>query len=389
MIELSNYIEKKFSEELKLNILLSQEELNLQELSITTKQIDWDSFLKLAVKHRLISQIHKNIKYLEKITPPEIIERFKQVKLDQTAKALNFITFVLKIHQLLKEKNIQHCFFKGPLLSYELYQDIGFRNFGDIDMLVEIARVEEAKKIIEDIGFRCINPSTSYSDRQKKINYTISHHYFFRNEINNVNVELHWNISNPKSFFNIETDEILTSSEIIQVSNTDLPYISRTINLVYLAAHGSVHQWFRLFWIKDFSVLLSKTSAADLKNAIELSKKLRLEKSFYQACQLANLLYKNDFPDFIKTKITTKSYSGIPLKSIRTNELKFRGIGGKILFVFYKLQLKKSVAYYFDSVFRLRTHPTDWELIKLPDKLFPLYYLLRPFLLIYKSFVRK
>jgi len=277
MTEFTTYIDKNFSNELKLCILLSQEELDSIDLIKVLQQIDWDSFLRLSIKHRLISHIHKNIQYLEKNAPQEIIEKIRQYKLDQTGKALNYMTFVLKIHQLFKGKNIQHCFFKGPLLSHELYQDVGFRNFGDIDVLVEFSSIEEARKNIEDSGFTCIYPSNQFTDLQKKINYKLSHHYFFRNEIANINLELHWNISNPKTFFNFETDDILSTTEKIQISNTDLSYISRTVNLVFLAAHGSVHQWFRLFWIKDFSVLLSKTNAEDLKNAFELSKKLRLE----------------------------------------------------------------------------------------------------------------
>ena len=50
------------------------------------------------------------------------------------------------------ENGIKHCFFKGPLLSLELYQDIGYRNFGDIDILVEKDDVENAKNIKNNIN---------------------------------------------------------------------------------------------------------------------------------------------------------------------------------------------------------------------------------------------
>lgn len=384
-----NYIDRKYSKEFKLLILLSQDELEPEKLLQHFSDINWNTFLELVIKHKLVSQIHKNIHILEKMAPYEVLERIKQYKIQQTQKALNYMSFAINIHQCFAKKSIPHCFFKGLLLSQEIYGDIGFRSFSDLDLLVDIRHIEEARRIIEELGFTCINPDSDFSAKQRKINYSLSHHYFFRNETKNINVELHWNISNPQSFFNVSTNEILSSAESIFISGLQIPYLSRGINLVYLASHGSVHQWYRLFWLKDFSVLLSQTNVEDLKIALELSQKLKLETCFHQACLLANLFYKAKLPDFFQDKSIWDIFIRIPVKSIHTNELKFRGSLNKVGFVVYKLLLKRSAVYYWDLLFRLRTHPTDWAIIRLPDKLFPLYYVFRPFLLIYRNILKK
>jgi len=382
MMDFSNYIEKNFSNELKLILLLSQEELNPTDFDKKSKQIDWDIFYKLVIKHRLISHILKHSEYLSNIIPAEFIQKLKQEKIEQSKKALNYTNYLIQIHDLFVENNILHCFFKGPLLSFELYGDVGYRNFGDIDVLVNKVDVERAKGIIEGLRFVCIYPRIKFSERQKNVNYSISHHYHFTNKV--IDIELHWSITNPKSFFGIESSEIITNSTTINISNRDIPYISETMNFVFLAAHGSIHQWYRLFWIKDFSVLLSKSGSEKIMNAWEFSKKLKLEKCFWQACQLAHIIYKSEIPDTIELK-KNDSYILIPLKSIGINDLKQQGIIGRIKFVFYLLKLKVSWKYYFDLVYRLRTHLTDWEKLKLPDSLFFMYYILRPFLLFFKS----
>lgn len=379
------YIKNKFSNEMNLLILLSRDEFVRQEISLLVKNIDWDLFLEFILKHRLVSHIYKHSQYLEEFIPPGVVEKIKQIKIDQSGKSLNYTIYLIQIHQRLIENSILHCFFKGPLLSLDLYNDAGFRNFGDIDILVEKNNVEKARQIIETLGFNCIYPRMKLTERQRNVNYSISHHYHFKHQYKNIDIELHWSITNPQSFFGKNTSELIAKSEKIKINTIDAPYISRVDNLVFLAAHGSIHQWYRLFWLKDFSVLLSKTNPGDFKKAVELSKFLKLEKCFSQACLMSHVIYNTEIPAFFKSNKREEYLIQIPLKSIQLNELKQQGVTGKIKYVLYRFKLKPDIKYYFDLIYRLRTHLSDWEILKLPNKLFFLYYILRPFLLIYKN----
>ena len=382
------YIEDWFSSELKLLISLSQKEINIDSVSGKLSKINWDLFIQLVLKHRLVSHILKHINKIENQIPNEIIDSLKEIKLNQSKTSLEYTGILIKINDLFQKKNIKYISFKGPLLSLELYDDIGFRNFRDLDILVEKENIEEAKKIIENLNFKCIYPRIPLSDQQRKVNYSISHHYHFTHNEKLIEIELHWNMTNPKSFFCITTKDIISNSKSIDISNQDVPYISTTENLVYQAAHGSIHQWYRLFWLKDFSELLLKYSKDEIKNAWKLSKELKLEKCFCQACILSHLIYNIEIPDFINFNIN-KNLITIPLNSIRINDLSQQGLKGKIKFVFYRLQMKPDFKYYFELIYRLRTHLSDWELLKIPKYLFFLYYLLRPFLLVFKFLFRK
>jgi len=372
MIDLKKHIEQKFSDELKLLLFISQDKIDNQTFSGSLNKIDWDEFLDLTIKHRLVSHVLQHSEYLAEHFPISTYEKLIDVRLKHSKTSLNYAIHAIRIFQEFREKEISHIFFKGPLLSLELYNDIGYRNFGDIDVLVEKKDAEKAKELLEELGFTCIYPKIKLSEKQKEINYSISHHYQFVHPIQPIHIELHWNITNPQSYFGIESQVIISNSINLKVSNYELPYISKIENIVFQAAHGSIHQWYRLFWLKDFSKLITITNSEDLKKAFELSKKLKLQNCFIQACLLSNLLYKTDVPSFDSFSIR-KSLRKIPLNSISEKDLSKQGIIGKIKFVFY----------------RLRTHLTDWELIKLPKKLFFLYYLLRPILLIYKFLFRK
>jgi len=387
MIKFNTYIDCRFSKELKLIIFLSQESINNKHSS-SLDDIDWEEFIRLVRKHRMISHVLKHLSYLADNFPIPVYEKLIEIRLHQSKRALNYVIHGIRVFRKFEENNISHCFFKGPLLSLDLYKDIGYRNFGDIDILVGQSDAERAKDIIEELDFDCIYPKIEFTEKQKKINYKLSHHYHFKHPKQTIDIELHWKLSNPKSYFGKETFELLESVRKLTVSKFELPYISNIDNLVYQAAHGSIHQWYRLFWLKDFSVLLQKSTNEEIKEAVELSRKLKLQKCFVQACMMVKLIYKNQIPDLVDDKIQS-SLIYTPLTSIATTDLGQKGIKGKIKFVLYRLKLKKDLNYYFELIYRLRTHLTDWEILRLPNSLFFLYYLLRPFLLMYKFLFQK
>lgn len=387
-MQLSNYIKEQFSNELKLLISLSQNDFDVKSDFEVLPEINWDVFLGLVLKHRLVSHVLKHSNELASKIPQEIIAKLKEIRLIQSKKSLEYTSILIKIANQFRNNNIKFISFKGPLLSFELYNDVGFRNFNDLDILVNADDVEKAKKIIEDLEFKCIYPKIELSDKQRKINYSLSHHYHFKNKPKSIDLELHWSISNPKSFFGVSTQEIISNSQIFDVSNHNISYLSTIENLVYQAAHGAIHQWYRLFWLKDFSELLKKVNPKQIKKALELSKKLKLNRCFLQAIALSHLIYNIDLPDYRNIEIN-KNLMEIPLKSISSTDLNQQGIKGKIKSLIYRLKLKPDLNYYFELTYRLRTHLTDWELLKLPESLFFLFYILRPFLLIYKFLFKR
>ncbi len=387
MKNIRKYIQK-FPEELKLLIYLSQETGNNNSYEGNLEHIDWDKFLQLVIKHRLTSHILKHSRFLAENIPIPTYEKLMEIRLDRSKLSLNFAIHAIRMYQKFEEHDIKHCFFKGPLLSLELYQDVGYRNFRDLDLLVNLKDVEKAKLIIEELGFDCIYPRIQLSAKQQRANYKLSHHYHFIHPAQITQVELHWNITNPKSFYEKKTEDIINNSRKISVSNYSLPYLSKINNLVYLAAHGSIHQWYRLFWLKDFSVLIANTSRKDINKAYELSKQLHLEKCFLQACSLSELFYKTE-TSILKSRKVKPGLLKTAIKSIKTTDLSQKGVTGKIQLVLYRLRMKPTFRYHFELLYRLRTHLSDWEIIRLPDAFFFLYYLLRPFLLIYKFFFLK
>ena len=54
--------------------------------------------------------------------------------------------------------------------------------------------------------------------------------------------------------------------KLVELAGLLIPYISEIENIVFLAAHGAVHQWYRLFWLKDISVLIEDEISAAVED---------------------------------------------------------------------------------------------------------------------------
>lgn len=387
MIKKYQHIVPQLTNELQMLILLSQDYLNNKEakkIELLETAVDWNLFYDLTRKHRLTSHVLKNLYYLSNNVNKEIKQKLITAQKECSKKALLYSQFLIKIHMQLKKYQIPHLFFKGPLLSLQLYRDIGQRDYRDIDLLVPVQHIEVARELIQELGFFMLAPKKKLNRKQQKINYTISHHYHLTKPNSMLEIELHWNMTNPKTFFPIDTKKLIQNSININISNHKIPSVSTVENLAFLAAHGSIHQWYRLFWLKDFSEMIHQSHYEDIYQAWKLSQKLKLEIPFWQACILSHIIYNIDIPEFISNIKKNKQFIHSCIQSIANKDFKKQGLSGKIKFILYRLKLKPDFKYYFSIIYRLRTHFTDWEILPLHSKFFFIYYIIRPFLLLYK-----
>ncbi|MEA3317484.1 MAG: nucleotidyltransferase family protein, partial [Bacteroidota bacterium] len=245
-----------YSKELKLLYRLSYESSKISDFEAQT--INWEQFYTLAKRHRLIPYLIKNIEKTKAVIPSFLIERLIVANKNNTKRMLKYSAEIIHLAQLLKKNKIAYAFFKGPVLSYELYNDIGIRHSGDIDLIIEKKHISKFNTILLQSNYTRKEPGFALTKKQEKANFSISHHYLYKHKTRNVPIELHWNLTNPGSLFPISTEELLKRKREVPFQDNKIFTLSKTDKLLFLAIHGSIHRWYRLFWLKDFAEI-SKT----------------------------------------------------------------------------------------------------------------------------------
>ena len=170
----------------------------------------------------------------------------------------------------------------------------------------------------------------------------------------------------------------MAGSTVYTLSQEDLP--------VYLLIHGSLHSWARLKWLVDFSVWMRRASDPDWEGLQTKMKDLSLQRSLAQGILLAHRLFSMSIPEPLQELLAAEpqaqdmaEHSLKAILNVRYTAAD-KGRFQRLKIILYKTKLKNNLQYKWNTLTEIWVIPDDWLDLPLPDVLFPLYWLLRPFL---------
>src|SRR6056297_3507566 len=182
-------------------------------LADDASNIDWEQLAKLVTSHKLTSLVFPRLSSFQEEIPEKIYRKLKNTNHRYTRRSLVQIEQTIHLQQLLDQEKIPAIFFKGIVLSQRLYGNPASKNSIDIDLLMPLEHVARATRLLQDKGYRMTYPAITMTPRQTRMNYRISHHYGFHHPQKGVHLELHWNLTNPRSLLPLDFDDLYERSE--------------------------------------------------------------------------------------------------------------------------------------------------------------------------------
>ncbi len=141
----SNMILSK-EEKFLINILFEENELDNKSF----KLLDYEKLVKNTSSHLMIPAIYINLKkkkYLKKI-PEDLKKYIEEIYVINRTRNETLLKEINEISEILKSKSIDHVFLKGSAhVICKIYNDIGERMIGDIDILVSNDSVQSIKAL--------------------------------------------------------------------------------------------------------------------------------------------------------------------------------------------------------------------------------------------------
>ena len=338
---------------------------------INSHSIDWALFLALTQRHRVLPMVYHNIHHWNINVP--IKNDLKIASLQHTKNALQQTALLLEINKLFQENNIECLHFKGPTLSYLLYQESSLRQYRDIDLLIEKKDIQKSIALLIQNGFELKTPY--FKKEYLNIRYQLySKDHLF--EKYNCQIELHWSLSDL--FNNKINQSFFSNKKTILLHHQSIQILDEPYYLSYLMLHGCCSGWTRLHWLIDI-VDFIKTHSIDwqkIKNIMEMA---GYSKALDEVIELLFLFFSIEIPINRNTpKKLIKNAKNLLQLPIKKSSLSQGGIH-----VVYRqcILLNKKKKKKISLVTKLLiSPPVDWQLLPLPKSLFFLYYPLRPFL---------
>lgn len=224
---------------------------------------DWDAVISIAAIHRCSTMAYRVCSEPEiqdyLTVPATIMDRwrdhysgtFMSVMLEQGP--------FLRVLDEMDQGGIEALGIKGLVLGHWLYGDATLREHDDLDVLIPESCAEPADQVLKSIGYARHNPPIGLPRISKRESIN-SRSYYGTNGLPPIDISFDplrsfWLPRNPADeWFTEWWDRRIT----VQIGGVPVPTLSPEDTFIYLSRHLQFHDFFRLNWFVDLTLLLRR-----------------------------------------------------------------------------------------------------------------------------------
>ncbi len=351
--------------------------------------LDWEKTEQIAKHHGLAAVLYTNlISHAAGLVPESVKASLKNEAQRNYKINLHLTAEIIRLDKLLSPTGISICPIKGPLLSKQLYGDLGLRATRDIDLLLPEDQVLAAEKTLLAAGYIRTAPRTALSPAQWKFYKNKAHHFHFEYPKRRGLIEIHWALSSPDLLPVSTTRQFLSRARPLQEYPSMLGLADEDL-FCFLVFHGAKHGWELFKWLADIALLMRRSPDLDWQTIHAQMAEFDLLRPLGQGLLLAQDLFNVQAPPQAMPLLDQPPVQRLAQKAlaISTSDDGFGGEPGRFLgfnILRYTLGLKTSWKSKFFQLYNAWINPEDWDDLILPEWLFPLYIPLRPFLWLHR-----
>jgi hypothetical protein len=350
--------------------------------SLLCQPIRWDSLLDLAVRHGTEPLLYEAISSIAERDPDAIatdtMRALQQGHRLNLRKSLLLSRELIRILDRLENLKIEAIPYKGLALAEFLYGDIALRQSGDIDLLIRPQDFPRVRDAVRDLGFM---PHTVLSKAQERAYLKSGYECSFDGSAGPNLLEVQWAIQ-PR-FYAIDFDMagIFERAVTVNVAGRAMRTPSAEDLFLTLSAHAAKHVWGRLIWICDLARIMAVPNLnwpwiASQARALGVVRILRI--SMLAAHKLLGVAISNAasqsffangdaVADAVTEEIQTHLVSETPYNAESLSYFR----------LMLRLRERASDRRRFLQRLIFTPGPGEWDAVRLPGPLFPLYSLVR------------
>jgi hypothetical protein len=372
-----------------------QADAELQAL-VAQVDVDWQEFQRLVEQHGVQPLVYQSSRQaLRGWIPADVGQTLSRSYAEGVQRAFHYTAEAVHLSKLFAQHQLTMVPLKGLVLSQRIFGNVGMRHSEDLDIWIDPNQFQQVEQILERAGYKRSYPAFQLSPKQQQVFLEIAHHCHYEHPERQVWIELHWRPYAEDLLPATYSAEMLRRTQPVHVGGHSFNCLADGDLLLYLCLHVAKHQWSRLKWLCDIAALLSTDLAIDWATWQQEIIALGMAHLVAQSLLLAQAFFAAPLPTqlnllFQKIKSTDQVVADYAL-FLTTYDDKYM-IGGELnLFKFKRavssLTLHQDFIRRCAEFRRLWLVVDDWQVVRLPDSLFGLYYVLRPFLWLWRYHV--
>ncbi len=353
--------------------------------------VDWMEYLCLVDRHRtpaLSWAALKRVPGLEILKPAR-----RELQKRSDACRMQAVTHSLMLAEVLRGFNragIPVMILKGPLLSHEIYGDVGLRQSKDLDLACTVEDISRAQTCLEALGWRLDPDYFPLTPRQWEGFLRHEHHIGFVHSSGGCGLELHW-----RNHGDTLAQAAAQVARCVPSAWQGCSYLSMTPFdlMLYLCNHGGRHAWMRAKWLGDMARIRAQEKV-DWQATMDQALRTGQERPLLAVLRLLEYVYGLPVPDLKGDpwKNLPPFLIDSPLRALKVAEdPAARGVlalfeDGLRLNRYDKLVMPLRT--WLDILADYAYRHEDFRVVRLPDCLYWAYVPLRPILWFWRRVLR-
>jgi hypothetical protein len=381
--------------------------------SLLTTDLNWETLVQTAIAQGVMPLLYQSLKAIDASRVPSSV--MLQLQHLHRMNALNNLSQTKELLQMLErldKAGIEAIAFKGPVLAASVYGNIALRQFNDLDILVRQQDFWQAKDILLTQGYESSTSATEEIEAfHRYLQISLSHRTpeatmfgrQFQPSLLHSNsersIDLHWGIPPSGLWQHDRFEHLWENLDRIDLMGRSIQTFSPEATLVVQCLNVAKEPWKRSFkQVCDAAQIVQAHADLNWDSVLTLSSELRCQRLCLRGLQIVHHLLHLPLPEDILAKFSRSQPTServfeadcIPSYIQQTwwweytDRLKTLDRFGDGLFVtthYLPMGLQG-----LTSLVKILLSPNnlDREFWPLPDRLFLLYYLIRPIRLLLK-----
>jgi len=332
--------------------------------------------LRLADKHGTSCLLYQNLLRLGNRVPHSVLASLRQGYERNVFKSLFLTRELMRIVACLEGFGIEAISYKGVVLSEVYYGDMALRQSSDIDLFVRKRDLGRVKSALRDLDYttRLVIPDEVLEDY-----IAAGYEWTFDSPAGPNLLEVQWALQ-PR-FYAVDFDMDGLFERAVKVTIADRPVRTPSPEdlLLVLSVHAAKHVWGRLIWLRDIAQIL-KVENLNWDRVRARTRELGVERILRITLLLANRLLGTAIPAAIESVVLADPAAQDLAEEIAAAVA--AGISYDTQQVSYfrlmmRLRERRADRVRFLARLTFTPGPGEWDAVRLPGPLVPLYRAVR------------
>lgn len=274
--------------------------------TLAASDVDWPRLQELATANGVAPLVSQTLsRDCADVVDEDALGTFQHYARRTATSNLQFAQELPRVMNALVSAGVDALTYRGAVLANDGYDDLGMRQFGDIDLLLRREDIPRAKAVLEELGYRPAYQRESVEELSSGQSWAyrrLCRDYAFVNDETNTEVELHWRVIGLQFPTNIQLDDLWTRRTTTEIGGESIAVPAPEDRLLAMCVHATRHRWERLTWICDVDEFCRRHEI-EWSATLQRAREHQAERMFLLGPALAHELFGTEIPPLIERAI--------------------------------------------------------------------------------------